>query len=226
MSGEGERSQVKQISDRGSNDWLAVSTILDAGFLATVAFVVDGQPFAIPMLYGRSERSLFLHGAAASRLMNVVATGAPACVTVTMVDGLVLARSAFHHSMNYRSVVAFGSARLVTDRRAKVNALRCISDHLLAGRWTDVRGPNKRELESTAVLEMPIEESSAKLRAGPPSDDPADYRRPTWAGVLPLRIIASSPIPDECTGHAAPLPHYLTPLPDFCGSESSPDACE
>jgi len=206
---ENARSELRQIPERGSHDWTAVSAILDAAFLASVGFVVDGQPFVIPMLYGRADRSLFLHGAAASRIMTHLGKGVPVCATVTLVDGLVLARSAFHHSMNYRSVVAFGTATLVDDPRAKLAALRCISDHLLDGRWAEVRGPNKRELAETAVLEMRIAEASAKIRTGPPNDDPADYQRSTWAGVLPLGLAASAPVPDAGTGAAVSLPPYL-----------------
>lgn len=206
---ESARSDLRQIPERGSHDWVAVSAILDAAFLAFVGFVVEGQPFVIPMLYGRADRSLFLHGAAASRIMTQLRTGVQVCATVTLVDGLVLARSAFHHSMNYRSVVAFGTAALVDDARAKLAALRCISDHLLDGRWAEVRGPNKRELTETAVLEMRIEEASAKTRTGPPNDDPADHRRSTWAGVLPLGLVASTPVRDAGTSAVAPLPPYL-----------------
>ena len=203
------RSELKQIPERGSHDWAPVLAILDGAFLASVGFVVEGQPFVIPMLYGRAGRSLFLHGAAASRIMTQLGKGVPVCATVTLVDGLVLARSAFHHSMNYRSVVAFGTAALVDGPRAKLAALRCISDHLLYGRWADARGPNKRELAQTAVLEMRIAEASAKTRTGPPNDDPADYRRSTWAGVLPLGLVASTPVPDPGTSAAVSLPPYL-----------------
>jgi hypothetical protein len=209
------RSELRQIPERGSHDWAVVSAILDAGFLASVGFVMDGQPFVIPMLYGRADRSLFLHGAGASRIMTQLAQGVPICATVMLADGLVLARSAFHHSMNYRSVVAFGTATLVDDARTKLAGLRCISDHVLDGRWADVRGPNKRELAETAVLEMRIEEASAKIRTGPPNDDPADCQRSTWAGVLPLGLVASAPVPDAKTGAVAALPPYLARLAGF-----------
>lgn len=212
------RTELKQIAERGSRDWDAVAAILDAGFLASVGFLVDGQPFVIPMFYGRTDRSLFLHGAAASRIMTQLGAGVPVCATVTLVDGLVLARSAFHHSMNYRSVVAFGTATPVMDARAKIAALRCMSDHLLHGRWAEVRGPNKSELASTTVLEMRIEEASAKVRAGPPSDDAADLHRPTWAGVLPLGLTASAPIPDT----DAPLPSYLARITRFATHNGGP----
>lgn len=208
---ETTRADLKQIPDRGSRDWPTVAAILDAGFLAHVGFVVDGQPFVIPMLYGRADRSLFLHGAAASRIMGKLAEGVLVCATVTLVDGLVLARSAFHHSMNYRSVVAFGTATAIAEPRARIAALRCMSDHLLAGRWADVRGPNKRELAETSVLEMGIDEASAKVRTGPPSDDEADMARTCWAGVVPLALTAGAPIADR----DAALPPYLARLDRF-----------
>ena len=157
--------------ERGSRDRETINQILDAAYLAHVGFCVDGQPFVIPMLFGRREDSLLLHGSSASRLLRDLASGVPACVTVTLVDGLVLARSAFHHSMNYRSVVAFGNARAIEAPRAKIEALRAISEHMMPGRWADARGPNKRELSETTVLEMPIAEASAKARRGPPADD-------------------------------------------------------
>ena len=199
------RAEFHQIPARGTADWHSIAKILDLGFTASVGFVVDGQPFVIPMLYGRSDRMLYLHGAAASRIMTKLDDGVPVCATVTLVDGLVLARSAFHHSMNYRSVLAFDIARAVTDVRAKIAALRCMSDHLLEGRWEDVRAPTKGELAVTTVLEMEIDEASAKVRAGPPIDDEADYHRPTWAGEIPLALTALTPISDV----DGPLPSYL-----------------
>src|SRR5580658_7878690 len=156
------RSEITRMPERGSRDRETINRILDAAYLAHVGFCVDAQPFVIPMLFGRREDSLLLHGSSASRLLRDLGTGMPACVTVTLVDGLVLARSAFHHSMNYRSVVAFGNARAIEAPRAKIEALRAISEHMMPGRWADARGPNKRELSETTVLEMPIAEASAK----------------------------------------------------------------
>jgi hypothetical protein len=196
--------------ERGSADWEVIAAILDAGFLASVGFNVDGQPFVIPMMYGRSERSLYLHGAAASRLMKALEAGAPACLSVTLVDGLVLARSAFHHSMNYRSVVAFGVARPITEPRRKIEALRLMSEHLLPGRWNDTRGPNKDELRQTTVLELPIDEASTKTREGPPNDAPADLHRQTWAGILPLTLAAGEPVPHAQLSDGVGLPDYLS----------------
>ena len=165
------RATVRRIPTRGAYDAETIHAILDAGFLAHVGFSVNGQPFVIPTLYGRSGDTLYLHGSAASRMMRELETGVPACVTVTLVDGLVLARSAFHHSMNYRSVVAFGTARKIDGNEQKTEALRIISDHVIAGRWDEVRAPYEKELKATTVLEFLIEEASAKIRTGPPVDD-------------------------------------------------------
>jgi uncharacterized protein len=181
---------------RGSHDEQTIWRILDSAFLAHVGFAVDGQPFVIPTLFGRHENTLYLHGSAASRMLKHLQTGAPACITVTLVDGLVLARSAFHHSMNYRSVVAFGIAKLVADEKRKAEALRIISEHLIRGRWNEVRTPTPRELSVTSVIEFAIEEASAKVRTGPPLDDAEDYQLPIWAGVLPLSLTPGDPIPD------------------------------
>lgn len=170
-----------------------IHAILDAGFLAHVGFQTNNQPFVIPTLYGRDGDKLYLHGSAASRMLGELETGISACVNVTLVDGLVLARSAFHHSMNYRSVVAFGTARKINEPEQKMHALRIISEHLIAGRWNDVRTPTEKELKATSVLEFAIEEASAKIRTGPPLDDEEDYSLPIWAGILPLQLEAQSP---------------------------------
>ncbi|MFZ1087461.1 MAG: pyridoxamine 5'-phosphate oxidase family protein [Terracidiphilus sp.] len=191
-----ERSTLRRLPNRGSNEMEAVYAILDAAFLAHVGFVADGQPFVIPTLFGRAGDKLYLHGSAASRMMRALEAGVPVCVTVTLVDGLVLARSAFHHSMNYRSAVVFGTARKIDDPERKAEALRVISEHLIAGRWDEVRPPARQELKATTVLELTIEEASAKSRSGPPLDDEADYALPVWAGVLPLALKAGEPEPD------------------------------
>jgi hypothetical protein len=191
-----ERSTLRRLPNRGSNEMDAVYAILDSAFLAHVGFVVDGQPFVIPTLYGRSGDKLYLHGSAASRMMRTLEAGVAVCVTVSLVDGLVLARSAFHHSMNYRSAVVFGTARKIDDPALKSEALRVISEHLIAGRWDEVRPPHSQELKATTVLELTIEEASAKSRSGPPIDDEADYALPVWAGVLPLTMRAGEPVPD------------------------------
>ncbi|WP_205287676.1 pyridoxamine 5'-phosphate oxidase family protein [Luteibacter yeojuensis] len=203
------RTELRQLAARGTHEWEAIAAILDAGLLASVGFSVDGQPFVLPMLYGRAGRTLYLHGAASARIMTVLGGAIPVCVSVTLVDGMVLARSAFNHSMNYRSVVAFGTARTIEDPRAKLSALRALSEHMLAGRWDDVRGPNRSELAQTAVLAMDIEEASAKVRNGPPIDDEADLPRPTWAGVLPLSTVAAAPVADPQLRPGIALPSYL-----------------
>ena len=204
-----KRTELRRIPSRGSRDWEAVHQILDAGFLAHVGFCVDGQPFVIPTLYGRNGESLYLHGSAVSRMLGELETGIPACVTVTLVDGLVLSRSAFDHSMNYRSVVAFGRARKIADPEQKIKALRVISEHLIAGRWEEVRAPSEKELKATTVLEFSMEEASSKVRTGPPLDDESDYGLPVWAGVLPLEIKPQPPIPDDKLIKGVTLPEYV-----------------
>jgi nitroimidazol reductase NimA-like FMN-containing flavoprotein (pyridoxamine 5'-phosphate oxidase superfamily) len=204
-----KRTELRRIPDRGSHDWETINQVLDAGFLAHVGFCVDGQPFVIPTLYGRDGQRLYLHGSAASRMLRELETGIPICVTVTLVDGLVLSRSAFDHSMNYRSVVAFGWARKVMDAEQKIKSLRVISEHLIAGRWAEVRGPSDKELKATTVLEVSIEEASSKVRSGPPLDDEMDYGLPVWAGVLPLEIRSRPPIPDDKLIKGVALPDYV-----------------
>jgi len=194
---------------RGSHDFESLRKILDAGFVAHVGFQAHGQPFVIPTLYGRDNDKLYLHGSAASRMLGELATGVPACITVTLVDGLVLARSAFHHSMNYRSAVVFGTAQKIVDPDQKEQALRVISEHLLAGRWNEVRGPSERELKATTVLEFSIEEASAKIRQGPPLDDEEDYDLPVWAGILPLKLEAKKPEPDSRLVQGIEVPQYV-----------------
>ena len=203
-----ERSTLRRLPKRGSHEAETIQEIFDSGFLAHVGFSVNGQPFVIPTLYGRSGETLYLHGSAASRMMRELATGVSACVTVTLVDGIVLARSAFHHSMNYRSVVAFGTARLIADEAQKAEALRTISEHLIAGRWNDARKPKAQELKATTVLEFTIEEASAKIRSGPPLDDEEDYALPVWAGVVPLHLQAEAPIADPRMTATTPVPEY------------------
>lgn len=203
------RSQLRRLPNRGSHEPEVVHAILDAGFLAHVGFQVNGQPFVIPTLYGREEASLYLHGSAASRMMGELETGVPACVTVTLVDGIVLARSAFHHSMNYRSVVVFGDARKIDDPSRKIHALRVISEHVMRGRWNEVRKPTEKELKATTVLEFSIAEASAKVRQGPPLDDEDDYSLPVWAGILPLRLEAKTPVADSRLADGVEMPEYI-----------------
>ena len=204
-----ERTELRRLPNRGSHEPETIHEILDAGFLAHVGFIVSGQPFVVPTLYGRDGDKLYLHGSAASRMLRHLETGVPACVTVSLVDGLVLARSAFHHSMNYRSVMAFGTARKIDDLGAKTKALHVIAEHLVEGRWSDVRGPNEKELKATAVLEFAIEEASAKIRTGPPLDDEEDYDLAVWAGILPLRLSPGAPVGDPRLKPGVAVPEYV-----------------
>ena len=204
-----ERTQVKRLPKRGKYDHETVYSILDSGFVCHVGFNADGQPYVIPTNYGRSGDTLYLHGSAASRMLRTLSEGVPVCVTVTHVDGLVLARSAFHHSVNYRSVVILGTARLVEDLAEKMEALRIFTEHVMKGRWDDVRQPTEQELKGTTVLSLPLEEVSAKVRTGGPIDDEADYALPVWAGVLPLEIVPKAPLPDARLKTDTPLPAYI-----------------
>jgi nitroimidazol reductase NimA-like FMN-containing flavoprotein (pyridoxamine 5'-phosphate oxidase superfamily) len=204
-----ERTQVKRLPKRGKYERDTVFAILDEGFVCHVGFSVDGQPYVIPTNYGRSGDTLYLHGSAASRMLRTLSEGVAVSVTVTHVDGLVLARSAFHHSVNYRSVVILGTARLVTDPAEKMEALRVFTEHVIKGRWDDVRQPTEQELKATTVLALPLEEVSAKVRTGGPIDDENDYALPVWAGVLPLEITAKEPLPDPQRKNDQPVPDYL-----------------
>jgi len=187
---------LKRLPKRGEYGREGVYKILDEGFVCHVGFVVAGQPFVIPTGYGRAGDTLYIHGAQASRMLRALREGIEMCVTVTLVDGMVLARSAFHHSMNYRSVVVFGRAVVVEDGAEKWEALRALTEHLAPGRWAEVRQPSEGEMRATLVLALPLAEASAKVRTGPPSDDEEDYELPVWAGVVPLRIVAGEPVDD------------------------------
>ena len=202
------RTRVVREAQRGVYDRETVYQILEEGFLCHVGFAVDGQPFVIPTSYGRQEASLYIHGSAASRMLRQMKGGIPVCITVTLLDGLVLARSIFNHSMNYRSVVILGKAALVDDPQEKLAALRTLSEHILPSRWEESRPPNDRELKQTSVLRVPIEEFSAKVRTGPPIDDEGDYSFPTWAGVIPLEMKAGEPINDDRLLPGKEVPEY------------------
>jgi uncharacterized protein len=204
-----QRTRVVREAERAVYDREAIYRILDEGFLCHVGFTVDGQPFVIPTSYGRKDASLYIHGSAASRMLRQMKDGVAVCVTVTLLDGLVLARSVFNHSMNYRSVVILGKATIVEDPQEKLAALRVLSEHIIPGRWDDARQPNERELKATSVLRVPIEEFSAKVRTGPPIDDAEDYSFPTWAGVVPLSITSSPPIDDPKLGPERSVPDYV-----------------
>ncbi len=182
------RTTVRRIPQNAVYDKATIDAILDEAVVCHVGFVVDGAPFVIPTAYARAGDKLYIHGSAASRMVKTLAHGADVCVTVTLLDGLVLARSAFNHSMNYRSVVIFGTATPVEDPTEKLEALRLFSEHIMPGRWRELRDPKPIELQATLVLALPITEASAKVRSGPPEDDPDDMSAPVWAGVLPLAL--------------------------------------
>jgi uncharacterized protein len=201
------RTRVVREPQRAVYDRDTVNQILDEAFLCHVGFVAEGQPFVIPMSYGRDGDVLYIHGSVASRMLRHLEQGVPVCVTVTLVDGLVLARSVFNHSMNYRSVIILGTAMLVDDPAEKLAALRALSDHILPNRWDNSRQPNEKELKATSVLRLPINEFSAKVRVGPPVDDAEDYAFSTWAGVIPLEMNSGTPIRDERCKQE--LPAYL-----------------
>jgi uncharacterized protein len=190
------RTRVRRLSKRAVYDKSQIHEILDEGFLCHVGFVHDGQPFVIPTLYGRSGETIYMHGSGASRMLKTLAEGVDVCVTVTLVDAYVLARSAFHHSMNYRSVTILGRARLVADVEEKLQALRIITDHVVPQRWDEVREPNELEMRQTVVLALPLEEVSAKVRVGPPVDDEEDYSRRAWGGIVPIETRLGKPVAD------------------------------
>ncbi len=203
-----KRTTLKRLPKRGVYDRNRVYEILDEGFICHVGFAVEGKPVVIPTGYARVEDRLFIHGSQASRMLRTLSQGIDVCVTVTLVDGLVLARSAFHHSINYRSVVIFGRAALVEDQDTKLSALFAFSEHVIPGRWNDVRAPTPEEMKSTTVLALELTEASAKVRTGPPLDDEDDYSLPVWAGVIPLRLASSAPINDPRLPEGIARPSY------------------
>jgi nitroimidazol reductase NimA-like FMN-containing flavoprotein (pyridoxamine 5'-phosphate oxidase superfamily) len=202
------RTRLVREAERAVYDHAAAYQILDEGFICHVGFVVDGQPFVIPTGYGRVGDNLYIHGSAASRMLRNLDQGVAVCVTVTLLDGLVLARSIFNHSMNYRSVVVLGTAVAVQDPAEKLEALRLLSEHILPGRWAESRQPNEKEIKATLVLRLPIAEFSAKVRQGPAIDDEVDYAFPTWAGVIPLNVVAGAPIDDARLMAGQVVPEY------------------
>ncbi len=212
-----QRTQLKRLPQRGDYDRQTIYDILDEGLICQVGFVVDGQPFVIPTAYGRVGDRLYIHGSPASRMLRTLKEGVEVCVTVTLLDGLVLARSAFHHSMNYRSVVVFGRATLVEDSQEKLEALKAFTDHVMRDRWAQVRPPNRQELAGTMVLALPLTEASAKMRSGAPADDEADYTLPIWAGELPLKLTALEPVADPRLAAEIELPAHVK---TYCHSEN------
>jgi len=204
-----ERTAIQRLPKRGVYDRVVLHEILDEALWCHVGFVSGGQPYVIPTIHARVGDRLYVHGSAASRMLRTLGRGVPVCVTVSLLDGLVLARSAFHHSMNYRSVVVLGTAAEVTEREEKTRALEAIVEHVVPGRSAEVRGPNELELKATTVLRLPIEEASAKVRTGPPIDDEEDYALPCWAGVLPLRLTPRKPEADPRLPAGVPVPAYV-----------------
>lgn len=202
------RTRVVREAQRGVYDRETIYKILDEGLVCHVGFCAGGQPFVIPTLYARIGEAIYFHGSAASRMLRTVVEDAHVCVTVTLADGIVLARSVFNHSMNYRSVVALGKAVLIDEPQEKLEALRAFTEKVLPRRWDDARQPNEKELKATSILRLPLTEASAKVRVGPPEDDAADYALPVWAGVIPLHLVAGAPMRDEKCDPGIPLPAY------------------
>ena len=204
-----ERTRVVREPQRGAYDRETIYEILDEGFVCHVGFSVDGQPYVIPTMFARVGDALYFHGSAASRMLRGAGAGIPVCITVTLADGLVLARSVFNHSMNYRSVVALGKAELVNAPAEKLAALQAFTEKIVPGRWSDARQPNEQELKATSILRLPLTEVSAKVRSGPPEDDAEDYALRVWAGVVPLKLTPGEPIREERCNAEIPVPAYL-----------------
>jgi nitroimidazol reductase NimA-like FMN-containing flavoprotein (pyridoxamine 5'-phosphate oxidase superfamily) len=203
-----QRVRVRRLPKRAAYDRATIHAILDEALVCHLGFIHNGQPFVIPTLHARIGERLYVHGSAASRMLGSLGAGVPACVTVTLLDGLVLARSAFHHSVNYRSVVLLGTAVAVTDEVEKVAALQAFTEHMVPGRWDDVRPPTLQELKATSVLYLPLDEASAKVRTGPPVDDEEDYALGAWAGVVPLQMQAGAPVDDPLLNDGIVPPAY------------------
>ncbi len=205
-----ERTKVKRLPARGAYDQETIYSILDDGFICHVGFAIDGQPYVIPTGYARIGDHVYIHGSSASRMLRSLAEGIDVCVTVTHVDGLVLARSAFHHSINYRSVVVLGQAKMVEDPAEKEMALEAFTEHIIPGRWPEIRWPSELELKATTVLKLAIDEASAKVRTGDPKDDDEDYGMNVWAGVVPLSSKPGQPIRDSRLADKIDLPTYIS----------------
>jgi uncharacterized protein len=212
MPASSPRTKLRRLPKRGHHDRATIDAILDEGLLAHLGFEIDGQPYVIPTLHARLGDEVLVHGSAASRALRHLAGGAPVCLTVTLMDGLVLARSAFHHSINYRSVVLLGQARLLEGDDEKTRALEAFTERLVPGRWESVRWPTTKELKGTKVLSLPIDEASAKVRTGPPGDDDEDYERDTWAGVVPMSVGFGDPEPDPLLREGIGVPDHVARL--------------
>ena len=207
------RTTLHRLRERGRSDRSELDAVLDAGLICHLGVVIDGAPVVLPTGYGRIGQTLYLHGSSANRSL-LLAAGQQVCVTITLLDGLVCARAVFHHSMNYRSAVIFGTARLVTeaDAEEKLAALRAVTDHLVPGRWDHAREPTRKELAATAVLAVPLDEASVKVRAGGPKDDPEDYDSGIWAGVLPAALAFGPAEPDPAMTGDVPVPEHISAL--------------
>jgi nitroimidazol reductase NimA-like FMN-containing flavoprotein (pyridoxamine 5'-phosphate oxidase superfamily) len=205
-----DRTTLKRHPERGTYERARLETILDEGLVAHVGFIANGRPYVIPTLFARVGDTVYIHGSAISRMLGTIGSGVDVCITVTLLDGLVLARSVFNHSMNYRSVVIFGTGRIVTDRAEKLAALRATVEHVVKGRWDEARQPTENEMAATLVVGVPLTEASAKIRTGPPKDDKDDYTRPVWAGVIPLTLTAGVPVPDPLLAAGTGVPRYAT----------------
>ncbi len=204
-----EKTKINRLPKRSSYDFKEITKILDDSFVCHIGFSINGQPFVIPTCYGRKNDEIFFHGAKTSRMLGHIKTGSEICITITLLDGIVLARSAFHHSINYRSVVLFGKANELTNPKEKIKALKIITEHIITGRWNDVRKPNEKELNATSVFSLKIDEASAKVRKGGPVDDMEDMDLNVWAGVLPLKIISGKPVRDSKLNKNIILPDYI-----------------
>jgi hypothetical protein len=206
-----ERVRLRRRRERGSHDRALIDAILDEALIAHLGIADEhGQPFVVPTLHARAGDVVYCHGSAAGRTTRALAAGTPACLTVSLIDGLVLARSAMHHSANYRSVMLLGRARVLTEPAELLAAAEAIVEHVVPGRWADVRPPTPNELKATAILALPIDEASAKVRTGGPLDEEEDYALPAWAGVIPLRTSAGAPVPDERLAPGTALPAYAS----------------
>ena len=218
------RTKLRRLPKRGHHDRATIDAILDEALIAHLGFEMDGQPYVIPTLHARIGDEVLVHGSAASRALRHLAAGAPVCLTVTLMDGLVLARSAFHHSVNYRSVVLLGTARLLESPDDKTRALEAFTQRLVPGRWESVRWPSAQELKATKVLSIPIDEASAKVRTGPPGDDDEDYARDTWAGVVPMSIAFGTPEPDPLLRDGIGVPDHVERLGTLGACDGSPSS--
>src|SRR5881394_3135946 len=205
-----ERTRVIREPQRAVYDRAAINAILDEALICHVGFTADSQTYVIPTMFARVNDSIYFHGSAASRMLRNLSNGLSVCITVTLADGLVLARSVFNHSMNYRSVVALGNATILEEPSEKLEALHAFTERILPGRWKDARQPNEKELKATSILRLPLTEVSAKIRTGPVEDDAEDYALKVWAGIVPLRLVADAPIRDERCDPSLPIPAYAT----------------